>query len=89
MQEQIDLFYIRKSYNLNHLRKICRDEVKAKYPSPMEDEDYVDYLNFLQDESDLLFASRLKDIANEIEERIYGTQKQVMQEVYGKKTANS
>lgn len=84
MSEQIELFTVKESYNLNHLRKLCRDEVKAKYPSPVDEEDYVSYLEFLKDETDLLFAERIRKMADDIENRIYGTQKQVMREVYGK-----
>lgn len=82
MQEQIELFDIKKSYNLNHLRKMCRDEVKAKFPSPIDGEDYLDYLTFIGQEADLLFSERLRKIADEIEERILGPQKQLIQEVY-------
>ena len=83
MSEQLDLLKKEESYNLAHLRKICRDFVKAKYPSPVDGEDYLDYLEFIQTESDLEFATRIRKIADQIEERIYGKQKEVIREVYG------
>ena len=82
MQEQIELFDIKKSYNLNNLRKMCRDEVKAKFPSPIDGEDYLDYLAFIQSESNLLFAQRLREVADEIERKEFEPQRQMIQEVY-------
>ena len=82
MSEQMDLFEVTESYNLNTLRRMCRDYVKAKYPSPVEDESYTDYLSFINDESDLLFMEKIREIANQIEQRIYGKQKETIKEVY-------
>ena len=83
MSEQLDFFGNRESYNLNNLRKLCRDEIKKKFPSAVDGEDYVSYLGFISDESDLLFAERLRKIADDIENRILGTQKEIIREVYG------
>lgn len=82
MSEQLDFFGNRESYNLNNLRKLCRDEVKKKFPSAVDGEDYLEYLTFIGQEADLLFSERLRKIADEIEEKILGPQKQVIQEVY-------
>lgn len=82
MSEQLDFFGNRESYNLNNLRKLCRDEIKKKFPSAVDGEDYVSYLTFISEESDLLFAERLRKIADDIESRILGKQKEVIQEVY-------
>lgn len=91
MSEQIELFKVEDSYNLANLKKICRDCIKSKYPKPVEEEDYLSYLEFLADETDLLFAEKIRKMADDIEARIYGKQKEVIQEVYacGKKMANS
>ena len=83
MSEQLDFFGNRESYNLNNLRKLCRDEIKKKFPSAVDGEDYLEYLTFIGQEADLLFAERLRKIADEIEEKILGPQKKVIQEVYG------
>ena len=83
MSEQLDFFGNRESYNLNNLRKLCRDEVKKKFPAAVDGEDYIEYLNFIADESDLLFCERIRQIADDIENRILGTQKEVIREVYG------
>ena len=82
MSEQLDFFGNRESYNLNNLRKLCRDEVKKKFPSAVDGEDYLQYLSYIADESDLLFAERLRTIADDIENRILGEQKKIIQEVY-------
>lgn len=82
MSEQLDFFGNRESYNLNNLRKLCRDEVKKKFPSAVDGEDYLQYLSYISDESDLLFAERLRKIADDIENRIFGEQKKIIQEVY-------
>ena len=82
MAEQMNLFDVKESYNLNTLRRMCRDYIKAKYPSPVEDESYTDYLSFINDESDLLFMEKIREIANQIEQRIYGKQKETIQDVY-------
>lgn len=82
MSEQLDFFGNRESYNLNNLRKLCRDEVKKKFPSAVDGEDYLQYLSYIADESDLLFAERLRKIADDIENRILGEQKKIIQEVY-------
>lgn len=85
MQEQMMLFQVQESYNLADLKKICREEVKRKFPAPIPDEDYLDYVAFLESETNLLFAERLRKIADEIEKMELGEQKRVIQEVYGKK----
>lgn len=85
MQEQMMLFKVEESYNLADLKKICREEVKKNFPAPVQDEDYLDYLDFLESETNLLFAERLRKIADEIENAELGEQKRVIQEVYGKK----
>lgn len=77
------LFEIKESYNLVKLREQCREEIKNQFP-PVEDECSYEYGEFLKDESDLLFAQRLKEIAQQIEDRIYGKQKQEIQMVYKK-----
>lgn len=82
MSEQLDFFGNRESYNLNNLRKLCRDEVKKKFPAAVDGEDYLQYLEFVGQETDLLFAERLRKIADEIEERILGEQRKIIQEVY-------
>ena len=83
MNEQLDFFYGKESYNLSNLKKLCRDEIKKQYPNSIDGEDYVSYLEFINDETDLLFAQRIREMADEIENRIYGKQKKEIQEVYG------
>lgn len=82
MVEQLDFFGNKESYNLNNLRKLCRDEIKRQFPSAVDGEDYSEYLEFIGQEADLLFSERLRKIADEIEERILGEQRKTIQEVY-------
>lgn len=82
MAEQLDFFGNKESYNLNNLRKLCRDEIKRQFPSAVDGEDYGEYLSYISDESDLLFAQRLRKIADDIENRIFGEQRKTIQEVY-------
>ena len=84
MQEQMTLFKIEESYNLVNLKEACRESVKKQFPNPIPGEDYSDYIKFISEEADILFAERLEEIAHQIKERIYGEQKRVIQEVYGK-----
>ena len=85
MQEQMNLFQVNESYNLADLKKICKEETKRRFPAPIPDEDYVDYLEFIESETNLLFAERLRKIADEIEKMELGEQKRTICEVYGKK----
>lgn len=84
MQEQMNLFKVEESYNLVNLKESCRESIKKQFPNPIPGEDYNDYLVFIAEETDILFAERLEEIARQIKERIYGEQRRVIQEVYGK-----
>ena len=84
MQEQIDLFYAEETFNLGNLRQYCYEYIKRKYPKPVDGEDYSDFLSFLKDESDLMFAEKMRQEADRIEERILGTQKKIIQTLYKK-----
>jgi hypothetical protein len=76
------LFQITNSYDIGKLKEICRNEIKKKFPHPVEDEEFDEYLQFIEDETDLLYAERLKKIANEIEKRILGGEPQKIQKTY-------
>lgn len=82
MAEQLKLLTIEESYNLVNLRDICREFVKKKFPSPMEDEDFDEYMEFLQQETDLEYVARLRKIADEIENRVLNPMKKDIREVY-------
>ena len=82
MGEELTLFEIKESYSLVNLKDLCLRETKEKYPKPMDGEDYEDYVAYLNDESDLLFAERLRKIADDIEKRILEPQKQMIDETY-------
>lgn len=82
MAEQLKLLMIEESYNLANLRDMCRDFVKKKFPSPMEDEDFDEYMEFLQQEADLEYVARLRKIADEIEARVLNPMKKDIREVY-------
>lgn len=80
---QAELFTVEESYNLVRLRDSCYEFVKKKYPTPVEDEDYEDYLQMLRDEADLEFCARIRVMADQIEKRILEPQKQTIRNVYG------
>lgn len=82
MGEELTLFEIKESYSLVNLKDLCLRETKEKYPKPMDGEDYDDYITYIQDESDLLFAERLRKIADDIEKRILEPQKEMINETY-------
>lgn len=82
MGEELTLFEIKESYSLVNLKDLCLRETKEKYPKPMDGEDYDEYINYIQDESDLLFAERLRKIADDIEKRILEPQKEMINETY-------
>lgn len=82
MAEQLKLLEIEESYNLNNLRNICSEFVKKKFPCPVEDEEFDDYLQMIQDEADLEFAARLRKIADDIENRILNPMRKEIKEVY-------
>lgn len=82
MGEELTLFEVKESYSLVNLKDLCLRETKEKYPKPMDGEDYDEYITYIQDESDLLFAERLRKIADDIEKRILEPQKEMINETY-------
>ena len=83
MEEQLALFdNLEDSYSIENLWDKCYTATKKKYPKAMECEDYSSYVEFVNDETDLLYAEQLKDIANRIENRIYGKQRQEIDLIY-------
>jgi len=81
-ENQLNLFEIKESYSLINLRDLCLRETKEKFPNPVEGEEYDDWQAFINDESDLLFAERLRKIADEIEKRILEPQSEMIRETY-------
>lgn len=82
MEEQLSLINTNESYSLVNLKDSCYKFVKKKFPSPMECEEYEDYLQMLADEADLEFAFRLRVIADTIEKRILEPLKNNVRETY-------
>lgn len=82
MEEELTLFKMEDSYSLVGLKDLCLKETREKFPKPVDGEEYDEYLEFVQQESDLLFAQRLKDIASNIEKRILEPQKEIINETY-------
>ena len=70
--------------DLKRLRNKCSIFIKEKYPRPVECEEYSDYLDMLEEETDLELAHRLHEMAEKIESRIYEPQRKIIQEVYRK-----
>lgn len=70
MENEPTLFELDNSYSLVKLKENCRNYVKEKLPSPVDGQDYDEYLKELKDETDLEFAYRLRKIADDIEKRI-------------------
>jgi hypothetical protein len=81
MEGELTLFKMEDSYSLVGLRDLCLRETKEKL-KPVEGEDYEEYLEMINDESDLLFAERLRKIADDIEKRILEPQSQMIKETY-------
>lgn len=81
MSEDWTLFEIKESYSLVGLRDLCVRETKSKL-KPVEGEDMEEFNKEIQDEADLLFAERLRKIADDIEKRILEPQSQMIKETY-------
>lgn len=80
--EEPMLFNVDESYSLVGLRDLCIKETREKY-KPVEGQDYEEFLDELRDEADLLFAERLRKIADTIEKRILEPQSRIIKETYG------
>ena len=81
MSEEWTLFEIKESYSLVGLRDLCIRETKSRL-KPVEGEDMEEFNKEVQDEADLLFAERLRNIADDIEKRILEPQSQMIRETY-------
>lgn len=80
---QLALFSnLENSYSIENLRDKCYLEIKKKYKKPMDCESFDDFCQFIEDETDLLYAYKLKEIAERIENRIYGEQKKIIDQAY-------
>lgn len=86
MNEQLNLIEVEKTYSLVGLKDSCMLYVKRKYPKPAEEESWEEYESFLRDEADLEFVERLREIANQIENRVLNPMKKDIRAVYGKLT---
>ena len=84
MSEELDLFYVDESYDLSKLKQICQNITRKKFPTPVDGEDFQDYELFIREETDLLFAQKMREEADRIEQRILGTQKKIIQTLYRK-----
>ena len=82
MAEQLTLLNVEESYSLVGLKDSCMAYVKKKFPSPVEDEDFDEYLKMLNDEADLEFVDRLRKIADQIESRVLNPLKKDIRLVY-------
>lgn len=81
MEYELTLFKIEDSYSLVNLRDLCLRETKERI-KPVDGEDYEEYMETIKDEADLLFAERLRKIADDIEKRILEPQSQMIKETY-------
>lgn len=81
MSEEWTLFEVKESYSLVGLRDLCVRETKSKL-KPVEGEDMEEFNKEIQEEADLLFAERLRKIADDIENRILEPQKEMIRETY-------
>ena len=81
MDGEWTLFEIKDSYSLVGLRDLCVRETKERI-KPVEGEDMDEFQAFIRDEADLLFAERLKKIAEDIEKRILEPQSEIIRETY-------
>lgn len=81
MEWELTLFKMEDSYSLIGLRDLCLREMKEQM-KPIDGEDWDEFNKNVQDEADLLFAERLKKIADDIEKRILEPQRQMINETY-------
>ena len=79
--DELTLFKIEDSYSLVGLRDLCLRETKENYKQ-VDGEDINEFEKELRDEADLLFAERLRKIADDIEKRILEPQSQIIKETY-------
>lgn len=80
---QYDLFIMENSYNIAELRNICYKEVR-KTLKQLPNQDEGEYEKEIAEEADLLYAERLRKIADSIEKRILEPQAKEIHAVYGK-----
>lgn len=81
MEREMTLFKMEDSYSLVGLRDLCLREMKEQM-KPIDGEDLDEFIKNIQDEADLLFAERLRKIADDIEKRILEPQRQMIRETY-------
>ena len=81
MIDEPTLFEVKETYSLVGLRDLCLKETKAKL-KPVEGQDLDEFNQEILEEADLLFAERLRKIADEIERRILEPQRQMIRETY-------
>ena len=80
-ENQLNLFEVKDSYSLVGLRDLCLKETKENYKQ-VDGQDFDEYMEDLHQEADLLFAERLRQIADEIEKRILEPQSKMIKETY-------
>ena len=71
-EEQLSLMELEDTYSLIGLKESCRVFIKHKYPHAVREESMEEYNEFIEDETDLEFAIRLRKIADQIERQILG-----------------
>lgn len=73
MQEiQLSLMELDDTYSLIGLKESCRVFIKHKYPHAVREESQEEYNEFIEDETNLEFAIRLRKIADQIEKMVLG-----------------
>lgn len=69
MVEQLELLEVKQTYSLLHLKDMCFDETRKQYPKAVEGELQEEYLEFVRSEAMMLFAQRLRELADDIERK--------------------
>lgn len=69
MQEQFSLIETEESYKLDGIEESVKRFVRKKYPHAVAEEDYEDYLQFLEDEYNLELIYRLEIILENLKKK--------------------
>lgn len=63
---------VTQMHDWSELYKSCREEIKKRFPKPVQDEEYDDYLQMIEDETALEMAEQFKKIAEQLEKIVLG-----------------
>ena len=82
MEQELTLFEMQSVYNLKTIEENTRIFIRKKFPKPVEEEDMDSYIDFINDEYKLELASRLREIADRLEDEALKGQREMIRVAY-------